>query len=98
MEKVILRKIDGGEPAEDVFLPSLRFTEDHLPEIKKWMIGGKYILIIEAEMTSLGKVDERVDAEGGSKLEAQFNVKSVGVEDDFEKEYARRFFKNGEEE
>ena len=94
MKKVVFRKIDGGRSGTDRFLPTIVFNEVSLPEIKEWEIGGEYEVRIKIKMKSKGNVDEFVDEEGGDRLQARFSVEAVGIEDDFEEEYAKRFLRN----
>jgi len=70
--------------------PSISLTEDDLPDIKDWKVGGKYTITLQVEQVSSSK-----DATLGpsKKLEARFHVlkattsgKPMEEEDDTEEE------------
>ena len=56
--------------------PCIQFSEVELPEIKKWMIDGKYKLIIEVEMKGIREAE--YGANRGKKV-ADFRVTKVGM-------------------
>lgn len=53
--------------------PSINLSEDELPEIKSWKVGGKYPLKLSVEMTRLSKGDVFMP-ESSRKMEASFRV------------------------
>lgn len=59
--------------------PSVSLSEDDLPEIKDWKVGGHYSIILEVEQTRLSKGDIFMD-EKDRKYEASFKILSATTE------------------
>lgn len=59
--------------------PSVSLSEEDLPEIKSWKVGGKYSIILEVELTRLSKGDVFMD-EKDRKYEASFKITSATTE------------------
>jgi len=72
-------------------LPNFSLSEDDLPEIKNWKVGGKYRLIIEVEQVSLSKGDYYGSTD--KKLQARFQVKKILADSDYLKEMKNKFKK-----
>ncbi len=56
--------------SSDRILPSFSLTEKDLPEIKKWMVGGKYKLEIEVEQIA----SEKSEYMTGQPLTSRFRI------------------------
>lgn len=57
--------------------PTISFSEAELPELKDWMLNGKYRLEVEVEMTGT-----RIEDYGSNKGKATgtFRVTKIGVD------------------
>jgi len=69
----------GSEMMPTRILPRFYINEADLPEIASWELGGKYLLMIEVEMTG-NRIDEHGD-DAGSK-EADLKVTKISSIDD----------------
>lgn len=79
-------------------LPTVRLTDEDLPEIKDWKVGEKYTLVMEVEQLSMRQGDEWQGANSKDKrIHATFKITDVGVEEpdapDYHSEYANRMKK-----
>lgn len=59
--------------------PCIQFSEDELPQIKKWPLEGKYKLTVEVEMKG---IREESYGSNKGKIVGEFRVTKVGVEED----------------
>ena len=79
MESSRMRKTKGYLPDHPVEvgtsknLPTLRISENDLPEIKNWKVGSKYKLTIEVEQIELRKVEYAQ----GEPIVARFRVTKI---------------------
>lgn len=70
-----LKKIpvsDGGDdvmcnPCASMYPPSFHAEEKQIPEIRKWKVGEKYVMIIEVEQKSMNE-DQK------DRLSASFDI------------------------
>jgi len=67
---------------EDIYhderdLPEISLRQIDLPEILKWKVGGKYYLIIKAEMTGIRNMRGLPQSSDEPKIEADFQVTSI---------------------
>lgn len=69
----------------------ISFSEEELPEIKDWKVGGRYRIVLEVEQRELRKGSDFFD-DGGEEKHARFRVHSVAAaeDEDFESEFARK--------
>jgi len=60
-------------------LPRFTLAQEELPEVRKWMVNGKYYLVLKVEM--VGKHNNKVVGADNSgdegKLEGRFQVLSI---------------------
>ena len=63
-------------------LPTIRLSEDDLPDIKDWKVGGKYKIMIDVEQISMKQGDEYGFGNKDNKVYATFNVTGAEVEED----------------
>lgn len=58
--------------------PTLRLSEEELPDIKDWKVGGKYTITLEVEQTGSHKGDTMMPMMEGeskpAKISAEFKV------------------------
>lgn len=66
-------KIDHGMDKEP--MPTLHLTSQQLPALKKWKVGGKYMLELEVEQTSMRKGNYSDD--DSKKISAEFKITKV---------------------
>lgn len=103
MAKEVMHKVKGEKfstfPAKtERILPTVRLTDEDLPEIKNWKVGEKYTLVMEVEQTSMRQGNEwESSASKDKRIHATFKITSVGVDEPdevgFEQEYANRMGK-----
>lgn len=99
MHKVKGESFGMDMPAKKTrILPTIRLTDEDLPEIKDWKVGEKYTLVMEVEQISMRQGDEWQGADNKDKrIHATFKITNVGVEDaedpSYEQEYAQRMGK-----
>ena len=53
LRKVVATQIKPIEPGE--YKKSIHFNYDSLPVAKHWKVGGKYLIVLHVEQTSMGK-------------------------------------------
>lgn len=58
--------------------PTIRLTEDQLPEMKDWKVGQKYMIECEVEMMSMGKDQYGPNKDG---MCCELKVTKIGVEE-----------------
>lgn len=60
-------------PSMERSFPTIRLSQEDLPAIKNWRVGGKYKLEIEVEMTGLNKEEYLPD----EPLYGSFKIKKL---------------------
>lgn len=70
MKKIKSDSMEIGMDA--VMTPSFCASEEQIPEIRSWKVGGKYEICIEVELKRLSKV--------GGKIEGSFDILSYEPE------------------
>lgn len=88
--KKISTRAESVSPKRE--LPSFSLSEEDLPEIKNWKVGGKYRLLVEVEQVSLSKGDYYI-TENNKKLHARFQVKKILADSNHLKEMKNNFRK-----
>ena len=68
---------DTPMPSVAKMMPSLSLDAEDLPEIKSWVVGGKYTLKVEVEQVSASKDDMMMEGEKKRPLHARFRVIAV---------------------
>lgn len=96
----LMYSLDGGKNAR--IFPTLRLTDEDLPELKDWKVGKKYPLCIEVELMSTRQGSEYSQENKDKRIHTTFKVVKVGVDNDadepkkpatgkaFEMEYAAK--------
>ena len=99
-EKLMYSLSEGGKNAR--ILPTLRLTDEDLPELKDWQVGKKYDLCIQVELMSTRQGSEYSQENKDKRIHTTFKVVMVGVDNDadekkpttsgkdFEMEYAAK--------
>lgn len=78
--------MDSVKPsAVERMKPMLHLSEDDLPEIKDWKVGGKYTIVLEVEQTGAHKNMAMLEGDS-KKMSADFTVLNVSVGDRDEEE------------
>lgn len=58
-------------------LPEFTLRQEDLPELLTWEVGQSYYLVMKVEMVGLEKRNDMPNGNDSSKMEAEFEVKSV---------------------
>ncbi len=74
--------LEGGKNAR--IFPTLRLTDEDLPELKGWSVGKKYMLCIEVELMSTRQGSEYSQDNKDKRIHTTFKVVKVGVDNDAE--------------
>lgn len=83
MHKVKGEKIMYSLSGKDSrIFPTVRFTDEDLPELKDWQVGKKYNLCIEVELQSTRQGSEYSQENKDKRIHTTFKVTKVGVDND----------------
>ncbi len=73
------------ESSPSMYPPSFHVTQDQMPEVKGWKVGGKYKLMVEIEQTS--KYDSKQSTSGDFNIIAYKHLAEKDVKDMNDEEF-----------
>lgn len=76
----MMYSIEGGK--NNRVFPTIRFTDEDLPEIKTMKVGQKYMLCIEVEQMSVRQGSEYSQENKDNRIHSTFKVTKVGLENE----------------
>lgn len=76
----IMYSLEGGKNAR--ILPTVRLTDEDLPEIKGWKVGDKVCLCVEVELMSTRQGSEYSQDNKDKRIHSTFKLLKVGVDND----------------
>lgn len=76
----VMYALEGGK--NNRVFPTIRFTDEDLPEIKTMKVGSKYMLCIEVEQMSVRQGSEYSQDNKDNRIHSTFKVTKVGLENE----------------